>query len=102
MQEVFKLLIGIGVLLLGIPIGNLLARSTNEELGQRRIWFMLIILLCFIGAVLGLIFRNDTLLFSLLFIAIVTSRSLRMPVRKEEPKKKVKKKSVKKVKKKRK
>jgi uncharacterized membrane protein YfcA len=102
MQEVFKLLIGIGVLVLGIPIGNLLARATNEELYQRRVWFILIILLCAVGAVLGLIFRNDALLFSLLFIAIVTSRSLRMPVKKENAEKKGKKKSVKKAKKKRK
>lgn len=102
MQEVFKLLIGIGVLILGIPIGNLLARATNEELGQRRIWFILIILLCAVGALLGLIFRNDAMLFALLFIAIVTSRSLKKPVRKGKIEKKVKKKSVKKAKKKRK
>lgn len=102
MQEVFRLLIGIAILFLGIPIGNLLARATKEELGQRRIWFMVLILLCFVGSILGVIFENDALLFSLLFIAIVTSRSLRIPVRKESPEKKGKKKSVRKAKKKRK
>jgi len=76
MQEVVKLLIGIIVLLLGIPIGDLLARLTKEELKSRKKWFIVIILLCFIGAILGLIFQHDALLFTLLFIAIVTSRSL--------------------------
>ena len=32
MEEVYKLIIGICVLALGIPIGNLLARATKEEL----------------------------------------------------------------------
>ena len=41
------------------------------------LWFKLIILICFIGAIAFLILGNDILLFSLLFIAIVSSRSLR-------------------------
>jgi hypothetical protein len=76
MQEIYKLLIGIGVLILGFPIGELLAKNTKEELKDGRKWFILLIILSLIGAILNLIFRNDALLFTFLFIAIVTSRSL--------------------------
>ncbi|MDP7521057.1 MAG: hypothetical protein QF567_02395 [Candidatus Pacearchaeota archaeon] len=77
MQEIIKLLIGVLVLLLGIPIGNYLAKVTKEELKSGQKWFKLIIVLSFIGIVLSLIFRNDVILFSFLFISIITSRSLR-------------------------
>lgn len=76
MQEIIKILIGFAFLALGIPIGNFLARQTKEELKDGRIWFKLIIIFSVVGAILGLIFKNDVLLFSSLFIAIVTSRSL--------------------------
>lgn len=76
MQEVYKLLIGIAVLLIGIPIGNILAKNTKEELKEGKKWFFVLIAICFIGAILNLIFLNDVLLFTFLFIAIVTSRSL--------------------------
>jgi uncharacterized membrane protein YfcA len=77
MQEIFKILIGAGVLVLGIPIGVILAKFTKEELKEGKFWFKLIIISSLIGAILGLIFRNDVLLFSLLFIAVVTSMSLK-------------------------
>ena len=77
MLEVLRILIGIGVLFLGIPIGNYLAKWTKEELKAGQIWFRLIIIFSLIGGVVGLIIGNDVLLFSLFFIAIVTSRSLR-------------------------
>ncbi len=77
MDEVFKLIIGTVILLCGIPIGDVLARNTTEELKDGKKWFYLIILVCFIGAVLSLIFLNDALLFTFLFIAIVTSRSIK-------------------------
>lgn len=70
-------LIGILVLFLGIPIGNYLAKITQEELQQGKKWFKLIIFASFIGAIISLILRNDPLLFTFLFILIVTSRSLR-------------------------
>ncbi len=76
MNEILKLAIGLVILALGIPIGNYLAKLTKEELKEGSMWFKLIIVFCVIGAILGLIFKNDVLLFSLLFIAIVTSRSL--------------------------
>jgi len=77
MQEIFKLLIGVAVLVLGIPIGNFLAKQTKEELKDGKKYFKIIISFCLIGGFIGLIFRNDVLLFSFFFIAIVTSRSLK-------------------------
>jgi len=76
MQEAFKIIIGIVVLAFGIPIGNFLAKMTREELKSGQIWFKIIIIFSIVGAVLALVFRDDVLLFTLLFIAIVTSRSL--------------------------
>lgn len=77
MQELLKFMIGIVVLIFGIPIGNYLAKITKEELKSGQNWFKLIIIFSCIGSVLALVFGNDFLLFGLLFIAIVTSRSLR-------------------------
>tara|TARA_Y100000034_G_scaffold107346_1_gene136812 strand:+ start:12110 stop:12343 length:234 start_codon:yes stop_codon:yes gene_type:complete len=77
MQEIIKLLIGILVLILGIPIGNYLAKITKEELLSGQKWFKLIIIISLIGAFISLILRNDVILFSLLFVSIVTSKSLK-------------------------
>ena len=77
MQELIKLIIGIIVLALGYPIGTYLAKLTTEELKPGQIWFKPLIVISLIGAVVSLFFRNDIFLFSFLFIAIVTSRSLR-------------------------
>ena len=77
MEGVIKILIGILVLILGIPIGDYLAKATKEELRQGRLWFKLIIILSLIGALVFLILGNDALLSAFLFIAIVTSRSLK-------------------------
>ncbi len=77
MQELIKLVIGIVLLASGIPIGNILAKITKEELRSGRKWFKLIVLVSLIFGVVGLLIRNDILMFSLFFIAIVTSRSLK-------------------------
>lgn len=77
MQEVLKLIIGFVVLVLGVPIGNYLAKNTKEELKAGQIWFKAIIVVGLIGAVFSLIFGSDVLLFSFLFIVIVTSRNLK-------------------------
>lgn len=76
MLEIFKLLIGIAVLVLGVFIGNFLARQTKEELKDGKKWFKLIVLIGLIVGVTGLILRNDFLMFSFFFVAIVASRSL--------------------------
>lgn len=83
MVELTRIFIGLFVLALGVPLGNYLASITKEELKQGRVWFKLIIILSLAGALLGLIFRNDILLFTFLFIAIVTSRSLTVKKRKK-------------------
>jgi formate hydrogenlyase subunit 3/multisubunit Na+/H+ antiporter MnhD subunit len=75
MEEVLKIIFGILFLFLGIPIGNFLAKMTKEELKSGRKWFRLVVIFSLIGGMTGLILRNDVLMFSLFFIAIVTSRS---------------------------
>lgn len=77
MQQIIKIIIGILFLLLGIPIGNFLAKKTKEELAQGQRWFKLIIICSLIGSIISAFLKNDVLFFSFLFIAIVTSRSLK-------------------------
>ncbi|MCH8945421.1 MAG: hypothetical protein IIA85_00665 [Nanoarchaeota archaeon] len=77
MQDIFRIFIGIAVLLFGVPIGSYLAKLTKEELKQGQKWFKLIIIFSFLGSIVSLILKNDILFFSFLFIIIVTSRSLR-------------------------
>jgi hypothetical protein len=76
MEELVKIIIGIAVLVLGVPIGTFLARVTKDEKKQGRFWFRLITMLALLGGFLALIFRNDTFLFAFFFIAIVASQSL--------------------------
>lgn len=77
MLEIINIIIGLIVLVLGVFIGDFLAKTTKEELRYGQLWFKLIIIISVICAVISLFLGNDTLLFSFLFIAIVTSRSLR-------------------------
>lgn len=77
MQEIYKLIIGILVLVMGIPLGNLLANTTKEELKRGQKWFKILIIVSLVGGFVGLILNNDVLMFSFFFIAIVTSRSLK-------------------------
>lgn len=77
MNEMIKLLIGVFVLILGIPIGNFLAKVTSEELKPGKKWFKLIIVLSLIGGFTGLVIRDDVIMFSLFFVAVVTSQSLK-------------------------
>jgi len=76
MNEITKLIIGTIVIFLGIPIGNFLASMTKEELKSGQVWFRIITILSLIIGIIGLIIKNDLVLFSFFFIAIVTSRSL--------------------------
>jgi len=84
MLEAIKLIIGIGVLILGFPLGSLIAYWTKEELKSAQKYFRILVLVGLIGGLVGLIVGNDILLFTMFFIAIVASRSL---VRKKEVKK---------------
>lgn len=76
MEEIFKLLIGIGILILGVFIGKFLAKITKEELKPGQKWFKIIVLVSLIGGLISLIFQNDILMFSFFFIAIVTAQSI--------------------------
>ena len=84
MTQTINLFIGAVVLLLGIPLGNYLAKFTKEELKAGQRWFKLVVVLGLIGAVVSLILRNDILLFTFLFITIVTSRSLKKKKRRKK------------------
>ncbi len=77
MEEIFRILIGVVILLSGIPIGSYLANATKEELKSGQKWFKLIIIISLAGGFTGLIIRDDIILFIFFFIAIVTSRSLK-------------------------
>ena len=77
MGEILRLVIAILILLLGIPIGNYLAKQTKEELKSGQKWFKRIVILSLLGVLIFLIAGNDALFFSFGFIAIVTSRSLK-------------------------
>jgi len=77
MDNLIKYLIGILVLLIGIPIGHYLAKITKDEMKAGQRWFKLLIIISLISAVISAVLKNDVLFFSFLFIAIVTSRSLK-------------------------
>lgn len=77
MKELIQLIVGICILGLGWLIGILLARATKEELGRGKKWFRVLIIGSLVGSLVSLILREDALMFSFLFIAIVTSRSLK-------------------------
>lgn len=77
MQQIYTIIIGIAILALGIPIGNMLAKATKDEAKKGKKWFKLLILFSLVGAIIFLILGNDALLFGLLFMAIVTSRSIK-------------------------
>lgn len=77
MQEIYNILIGILVVIIGIPIGKFLALKTKDEQDKGQFWFKLIIIASFIGAVITLILRNDAFFFSFLFFTIVTNESLK-------------------------
>ena len=77
MEEIFNLIIGIVILILGVPIGNVLRNQTKEEILSGQKWFKVLVLMGLVGGIVGLIIGNDVLLFSMFFIAIVTSRSFK-------------------------
>ena len=78
MQDITKILIGIVVLFASVFVGDFLAKATKEELKLGANWFRLIIMLSLIGGIIGLIIRNDILMFTMFFIAIVTGQSLKI------------------------
>ena len=77
MLEILKIFIGIIFLIIGYFVGEWLANVTKDEQKEGERWFKAIILISLISAIISLVFKNDVLLFTFLFIAVVTSRSLR-------------------------
>ena len=77
MEAVYIYWLAIGVLILGIPLGNFLAKITKEELKSGKKWFKILIFVSLISSIISFFIGNDPLFFSFLFIAVVTSRSLR-------------------------
>ncbi len=72
-----NIIIATFILILGIPIGMLLAKFTKEELKSGKPYFKIIVYLSLIAGFTGLIIHNDILLFTSFFVAIVTSQSLK-------------------------
>lgn len=77
MQETIKILVGAAILILGFPIGFYLKKLTMDENKEGQKWFKFVILTSLAGALASLILRNDYLLFTFLFMAVVTGMSLR-------------------------
>jgi uncharacterized membrane protein YeaQ/YmgE (transglycosylase-associated protein family) len=76
-MEYYQLIVGIIFLICGFFSGNLLAKATKEELKSGKKWFKLLIIISLIGAVVFLFIKKDAILFAFLFMAVVTSRSLK-------------------------
>ena len=70
-----ELVIGILVLILAFPLGSYLRKLTLDENKQGKKWFFYIMILGIIGAVASLIFRNDVLMFTFLFTAVIALQS---------------------------
>ncbi len=71
-----QILIATAILVFGVLIGNVLRNKTKDEQKQGRKWFILLTFIGITGGIIGLILKNDIILFTFFFIAIVTSRSL--------------------------
>ena len=84
MTELINVIVGIFVLLLGIPLGDYLAKFTGDELKSGQKWFKLIIIFSLILGTAGLIMGDDALMFTMFFIAIITSRSLKNKEKKKK------------------
>jgi len=72
-----ELIFGILVLLLGFPIGFYLKKLTMDENKEGQKWFKLVVVSSLVGALASIFLKNDSLLFTFLFMAIVTGMSLR-------------------------
>jgi len=78
MNELVIFFIGVFVLFLGVPLGIFLAKFTKEELKDGRKWFKILIITSLVVGMVGLIIRNDGLMFSCFFIALITAQSLNL------------------------
>lgn len=76
MEEVIKILLGIGVLILGYFLGNLARKMTEDEQKDGRKYFVILTAFGLGFGLTGLIVGKDWLMFSSFFVAIFASRSL--------------------------
>jgi hypothetical protein len=74
---IYGLILGIAILILAIPVGNILAKATKEELAKGKKWITLLVVLSLVGGIISLVLGNDALMFTFFFIAIAASRSLK-------------------------
>ncbi len=77
MVDIFKVLIGIIVLTGGYFLGNFLAFKTKEEIEKGQIYFKILTMGGLFGGFVGMIIKNDVIMFSLFFVAVLSSRSLK-------------------------
>ncbi|MDA3836657.1 MAG: hypothetical protein PF542_03465 [Nanoarchaeota archaeon] len=77
MQEIIKILISVGVLVLGFFIGMYMRSQTKDEQKDGKKYFRIITIVSFILVIIGLTTGKDWLLFTFAFTAIVTAQSLR-------------------------
>lgn len=77
MQEVIKIILGLLSLVLAVFIGNILAKHTKEELKDGKKWFKAILWISFVLALIGIFFMVWSVVFTFLFIFIITMRSIR-------------------------
>lgn len=88
-MDIIILLIGISILILGIPAGFILRRLTIEEIKSGRIYFNVLWLSSIILAIIFLFIPIEdkeykyTLIFGLLFIAIISFISWTKPLGKK-------------------
>jgi hypothetical protein len=76
MDALLQLGIGMLALVVSFFLGGTIAKIAKDELKIGHKWFEVILLASFLGAILSLIFLNDVLMFSFLFILIFTFRSI--------------------------
>lgn len=77
MNEIYQFFLAGIVLIFGIPLGNFLAKITEEELKEGKKMFKILICLCSCFIVISIFLKNKILFSSFLFMTIIISRSLK-------------------------
>ncbi len=76
MVSVIKQLVAVLILVLAFPLGSLLASKTTEELKGGQKWFKIVFFVSLFSGLFSIFLENEFLVFSFLFIAIISSRSI--------------------------
>lgn len=76
MAQLYQYVLAVIMLVFAVPIGDLLAKITKEELRLGKKWFKILVVSSLMLSILFLFIGKQDLFFTLLFIAIMTSRSL--------------------------